>query len=145
MRARLPLDSRPVFRKRRARTVRLEVREAFAAFHRTVDLVEEAKRRLTAAAPGGRSAGIPLAEALSGFEEGLREAASTMAGWRLAELEDVWSMCSAGLDESRQSVERLRLGQAPDGYEQLYGGLADLMEPLDPFAAGLRRFRALGL
>jgi hypothetical protein len=145
MRSRLPLDSPPVFRKRRVRTVRPEIREAFEAFRRSVDLVEEAKRRLAAAAPGGRSAGIPLAEALSGFEEGLREASSMITGWRLAELEDVWSMCSTGLDESLRRAERLRLGEAPDGYEQLYGGLADLMEPLDEFAAGLGRFRALGL
>jgi hypothetical protein len=133
-----------VFRKRRARTVRPEVREAFGAFRRTVDLVEEAKGRLAAAAPGGRSVGIPLAEALSAFEEGLREATSTMADWRLAELEGVWSTCSTGLDESLRRAERLRLGEAPDGYEQLYGGLADLMDPLDAFAAGLRGFRALG-
>ena len=134
-----------MFRKRRVRTVRPEIRESFAAFRRTVDLVEEAKRRLAAAAPWGRSVGIPLAEALSAFEEGLREAASTMAGWQLAGLEDIWSTCSTGLDESLQRAERLRLGEAPVGYEQLYGGLAELMDPLDAFAGGLRRFRALGL
>jgi len=134
-----------VFHRRRARRLRPELREGFGAFRRTVDLVEEAKRRLAAAAPGGRSIGIPLAEALSGFEDGLREAASTMADWRLAELEEVWSTCSTGLDESLRRAERLRLGEAPDGYEQLYGGLADLMDPLDAFAGGLHRFRALGL
>jgi hypothetical protein len=139
------LDSRPVFRKRRSPSLGPEVRDAFEAFRRSVNLIEAAKRRLAAAAPGGRSAGIPLAEALSGFEEGVREAASTMGGWRVAELEDVWSVCSTGLDESLRRAERLRLSESPEGYEQLYGALADLMDPLDAFAAGLRRFRALGL
>ena len=134
-----------MFRRRRTPTVRPEVREAFEGFRRTVDLVEEAKRRLAGAAPGGRSAGTPLAEALSGFEVGLRAAAGAMADWRVAELDDAWAACSAGLDESLRRAERLRLGEAPDGYEQLYGSLADLMDPLESFALALQRFRSVGL
>jgi hypothetical protein len=133
-----------VFRKRRS-PPRPEVLEAFEAFRQTVDLVEDAKGRLAAAAPGGRRVGIALAEALSGFEEGLRASASAMADWRLAEVEDVWSACSAALDESLRRAERLRLGEVPEGYEQLYGTLADLMDPLDAFAAALQRFRAIRL
>jgi hypothetical protein len=133
-----------VFRKRRAPIVGPEVREAFEAFRRTVDLIEDAKRRLAAAAPGGRSAGIPLAEALAGFEEGLREASSAMADWQVAEVAEVWSVCSAGVAESARRADRLRLGPAPDGYEQLYGALADLMDPLQAFVAALRRFRSIG-
>jgi hypothetical protein len=140
-----PLDSRAVFRRRRTSTVRPEVRQAFEAFRHTVGLVEDAKRRLAAVAPGGRSTGIPLAEALSGFEEGLREAARRMAEWREVEVEEVWGACSAAVEESARRAERLRLGEAPEGYEQLYGSLADLMDPLEPFAAALRRFRSLGL
>jgi hypothetical protein len=139
------LDSRAVFRRRRASTVRPEVLEAFEAFRRSVGLVEDAKRRLAAAAPGGRSTGIPLAEALAGFEEGLREASSAMADWRVAEVEEVWSVCSAAVAESAKRAERLRLGDVPDGYEHLYGALADLMDPLEAFAAPLRRFRSIGL
>jgi hypothetical protein len=141
----MPLDSPAVFRKRGRRIAGPHPREAFVAFRRTVDRVEEAKRRLAAAAPGGRSAGIPLAEALSGFEGELREAVSAMPEWRLADLEDVWAMCSAGLEESLRRTEVLRLGEAPEGYEHLYGSLADLMDPLDAFAVALRRFRSSGL
>jgi hypothetical protein len=110
-----------------------------------VNLVEEAKRRLAGAAPGGRSAGVPLAEALLGFEEGLRAATEAMADWGVAELEDVWEACSAGLDESLRRAERLRLGEVPVGYEQLYGSLADLMDPFESFALALQRFRSVGL
>ena len=107
--------------------------------------MERAKRRLAAAAPGGRSTGLALAEALAGFEEGLGEARSAMAGWRLPEVEEEWSGCSAAVHEALRRAERLRLGNVPEGYEQLYGVLGDLMDPLEAFAAALRRFRALGL
>jgi hypothetical protein len=140
-----PLDSRAVFRKRRTSAVRPEVLEAFRAFRGTVALVEEAKRRLAAAAPGGRLAGVPLADALAAFDEGLGEASSAMARWRVAEVEEVWSVCSAAVAESARRAERLRLGDAPDGYEQLYGTLEDLMDPLESFAAALQSFRSIGL
>lgn len=102
-------------------------------------------RSLAAAAPSGRRPGLPLAEALSGFERGLAGAAGGMASWRLAEVEEAWRACRAGLDEASARAERLRLGDAPDGYEQLYGTLADLMEPLEAFSVAVGRFRALGV
>jgi hypothetical protein len=134
-----------MFRRRRASTVRPEVLKAFEAFQRSVDLIEDAKGGLAAAAPGGRSAGVPLAQALAGFEEGLRGASSAMPDWRVAEVEEVWSVCSAGVTESARRADRLRLGDAPEGYEQLYGALANLMDPLEAFAAALQRFRSMGL
>jgi hypothetical protein len=134
-----------MLRKRRASHARPEVLRTSQAFRSTLTLVEEAKRRLAAAAPAGRSAGVPLAEALAGFEEGLLAARSTMDGWRAAEVEEVWSGCSAALDESSLRAGRLRLGQPPEGYEQLYGTLGDLMDPLEAFARALDRFRALGV
>jgi hypothetical protein len=105
--------------------------------------VEDAKRRLAAAAPGGRAEGIPLAEALAGFEEGIGEASAQMDAWRVDEVSAVWPDCSRGIDEALRRAERLRLGAAPDGYENLYGVLADLMEPLEVFRDALRRFREL--
>jgi hypothetical protein len=134
-----------VFRKRRPVSVSPQLTEASVAFRRTVDAVEGAKRRLSAAAPGGRSAGVPLAEALAGFEEGLGEARAIMPGWRVPEMQDEWSGCSAAVDEVLDRAKRLRLGAVPEGYEQLYGILGDLMDPLDAFARPFRRFRALGL
>ena len=121
-----------------------EVLVASKAFDTTVAFVEEARRRLVAAAPVGRSAGAPLAGALAGFEEGLRAAAATMDSWRTDELEDVWAACSEALDESLRLAEALRLGQVPEGYEQLYGTLGDLMDPLQAFANAFERFRELG-
>jgi hypothetical protein len=125
--------------------VSADLRVAFEGFLRVLASVEAAKAQLAAAAPGGRSVGIPLAEALASFEEGLREAVTAMPSWRVREAEDVWTTCAAALTESARRAERLRLGEAPDGYEQLYGTLADLMDPLEAFALGLRRFRSLGL
>jgi hypothetical protein len=108
-------------------------------------LVERAKASLAAAAPGGRTLGLPLAEALAGFEQYLREARQAMPAWRMAEMEETWQLSAAALDESSRRAEALRLGQAPSGYEQLYTVLADLMEPLDSFGAALSRFRDLGV
>ena len=88
--------------------------------------------------------GTPLAEALAGFEEGLREAEGEMPQWRVLEVEDAWLLCLEALEESGRRAARLRLGDVPDGYEQLYGSLGDLMEPLEAFARALARFRELG-
>src|SRR5436309_2337850 len=106
--------------------------------------VEEAEQSLASAAPGGRSAGVPLAEALAGFERCLREASASMASWRRPELEASWNACRQGLDEADRRAERFRLGEAPGGYEELYGELGDLIDPLDAFASAVERFRELG-
>jgi len=110
-----------------------------------VAAVEEAKEALAAAAPGGRSSGAPLAEALAAFDECLGEARGSMPSWRRPGLDEVWGACRRGLEEAMRRAERFRLGDTPEGYEQLYGELADLMEPLDAFAVALDRFHELGL
>lgn len=134
-----------MFRRRKARpAVSAELRDLFVSFRRTVAAVEAAKRSLAAAAPHGRSPGVPLAEALAGFEEGLREASASMASWRRPEVEKEWHACSEGLDEALRRAERLRLGAAPEGYEHLYGELEDLMDPLEAFASAVERFRQVG-
>jgi len=114
-------------------------------FRRTLAVVEEAKAGLAAAAPRRRGAGAPLAEAMAAFDQGLREAEAEMPGWRQPEVEDVWSRCQAAVREAAAKAERFRLADPPEGYEALYGELADLMEPLDAFGAALERFRELGL
>jgi hypothetical protein len=121
-----------------------QIEESFVAFGPCLDLVERGKASLAAAAPGGRAEGLALAEALAGFEEYLRRAGQAMPPWRIEEMEESWLLCAAGLDESSRRADRLRLGEAPSGYEQLYTVLADIMEPLDAFAAALRRFRDFG-
>jgi exonuclease VII small subunit len=135
-----------VFRRRKLRRdVSPDLREAFVRFRRTVAAVEEAKETLAAAAPRGRSSGVPLAEALAAFEQGLRDASASMPSWRRPEVENVWRACGQGLEEASRGAEGFRMAEMPKGYEQLYGELADLMEPLDAFAAALERFRDLGL
>lgn len=101
--------------------------------------VEEAKSWLASAAPAGRAAGRPLAEAVAGFEDGLRRAADLMAPWRVSATEVEWVRCSSALEESARRAERLRLEAYPDGYEQLYGMLGDVMEPLDAFVVARDR------
>jgi hypothetical protein len=135
-----------VFRSRKPKPdVRADLRDAFVRFRQTVAAVEAAKESLAAAAPTGRSAGVPLAEALAGFDQGLREASASMPGWRRPEVEEAWSSCRRALEEAGRRADRLRVGDAPEGYEALYGELGDLMEPLDAFAAALERFREHGL
>jgi hypothetical protein len=107
--------------------------------------VDEAKGTLASAAPGGRSAGVLLAEALAGFEQGLREAYASAPSWRLPEVMEAWNVCRASLEEAGRRAERFRLGDPPESYGQLYGELGDLMEPLDAFADAFERFRELGV
>ncbi len=107
-------------------------------------MVEQAKASLAAAAPGGRVHGVPLAEALAGFEAALGEARRVLPAWRAAEVEEAWLRCAAGAEEASRRAQALKFGEAPSGYEQLYTVLADLMEPLEAFAVALNRFRRLG-
>jgi hypothetical protein len=111
-----------------------------------VRLVEDAMEALVAARPSGRGPGVPAAEAVAGFEEGIRAARETMSGWRSSDVEvdvdvDAWRACLAGLDEASRRAERLRLEPPPEGYEELYGALGDLLEPLEVFAHTLDRLR----
>jgi hypothetical protein len=112
-------------------------------FLQTLAIVEQGKAALAAAAPSGRRAGIPLAEALAAFEQGLRDALASMSAWRRPEVEGEWTACQEGLEGATRRAEALRLGEAPGGYEGLYGQLGDLMEPLDPFGDALERFQQL--
>jgi hypothetical protein len=120
------------------------LRHAFQAFRTTVDRMERAKASLVSAAPGQRGSDVPLAEALFGFELGLAEASAGMLAWRVPEVDEAWWRCREGLDEATRRAESLRLEGSPQGYEELAGVLADLLEPLQPFAEALQRFRELG-
>jgi len=133
-----------VFRRRRSEATR-EVADAFVGFVRTVERIERAKASLLAAVPGGRGGGLAPAEALAGFEAGLLDARREMDGWRAADLEMDWERCSIGLEEASRRAEHLRLKASPEGYEQLYGTLADLLDPLEAFVLALERFDELGL
>jgi hypothetical protein len=133
-----------VFRRRRPPIgLQPDLRRAFEAFRLTLGEVEEAKRALAAAAPGGRTAGVPVAGALAAFEEGLARARASMQEWRRPEVDAAWSACTEGLEEAARRAEELRLGGTVEGYEQLYGRLADLIEPLDAFGVALDRFSRL--
>jgi hypothetical protein len=108
-----------------------------------VRLVEDAMEALIAARPSGRGPGVPAAEAVAGFEEGIRAARETMSEWRSSDVDVdyAWRACLAGLDEASRRAERLRLESAPAGYEELYGALGDLLDPLEVFAHTLDRLR----
>jgi len=108
---------------------------------RAVEEVERAKAALVSAAPRGRSAGVPLAEALAGFEAHLREARSLVAkagdGWGNADRD----ACERAIEEALQVAQWLRMDASPGGYETLYPILADAMRRLEVFDEVLRRRR----
>jgi hypothetical protein len=120
--------------------------ESHRAFGRTLGYVESAKAALADAAPGHRSRGVPLAGALLRFDEGLSEATASMDAWRHPLVDREWTACRSALTESGRLAEHLRMGEAPAGYEALYGALGDVMAPLDgAFDAAVERFQVLGL
>jgi len=108
---------------------------------RAVEAVERAKAALASAAPRGRSAGVPLAEALAGFETHLRDARSLVAkdgdSWGDADRD----ACERAIDEALRVAQWLRMDASPGGYETLYPILADAMRPLEVFDEVLRRRR----
>jgi hypothetical protein len=131
--------------RRRNRHIPSDLARAHEAFIRNARMVEEAKRALVAAAPSGRRAGSPLAEAVAAFDSGLAEAQESIASWRHQALEAEWAACLAALRTSAGMAEAVRLGEAPQGYERLYGVLGDVIEPLDAYERAAERFRELGL
>jgi hypothetical protein len=130
-------------RRLRRRRLPPELREAFASFRQVVALVERAKDALTAAVPSTRTAGLPLPDALSEFEEDLRLARDRMSEWRRPELEASWLACASAIDEALASAERLRI-EAPHiaGFEGVIGALDGLLAPLDRFDVAFVAFRA---
>lgn len=127
----------------RRRRLPPELRDAFENFRIVVALVERAKDALTAAVPSTRTAGLPLPDALSEFEEDLRRARDRMNGWRRPEVEASWLACAAAIDEALASAERLRV-EAPElaGFEGVIGALGGLLAPLDRFEEAFAAFRA---
>ncbi len=113
---------------------------ALDGFELTVRHLERAKEALAAAAPRGRSAGVPLAEAVAAFESALADADASMVAWQ-DQGPEVGERCRRAIGESRRLAERLRLEEPPDGYERLYVVLGDIMDPLDAFAEALGRLR----
>jgi len=128
----------------RRRNLPEHLREPYRAFGALVPPLERAKAALTGSVPGTRLPGRPLAETLLQFEEGLREVAGGMHGWRAPEVEEAWLVASTGLDEARSLAERVRVEAPPPvGFEGLIGLIGDLLAPLEAFAAAEERFREL--
>jgi hypothetical protein len=103
-----------------------------------------AEAALTGSVPGTRLPGRPLAEALSEFEDGLREVRDGMDAWRSPDIEPEWGACSRGLDEALALADRVRTeGAQPEGFEGLIGLIGDLLVPLDAFERASDRLREL--
>jgi len=131
----------PPFRRSRGQASP-DALEALGAFDVTLRLVEEAKTALLATVRTGRAQGIPLAEGVAAFEDGLHRAAASMGAWRSPPAESVRGACDAALRESLRRAERLRLEGSPRIYEELIAALDELIEPLEPFADASARLRS---
>ena len=135
-----------MFRSRRPRVHRdlpEDLRRAIGVFGQTIEVLEWGKASLISAAPRGRGPGRPLAEALLGFEQSVKDAEALLPEWNVEPLGDAWRGCRSALAEAARRAEALRLGEPPDGYERLYGMLGDLLEPLEAFGIAADRLRAM--
>ena len=114
------------------------------AFEDLLPPLRRAEAALTESVPGTRLPGRPLAEALSEFEDGLREVRDGMDAWRSPDVEPEWEACSRGLDEALALADRVRTqGTQPEGFEGLIGLIGDLIAPLDAFERASGRLREL--
>jgi hypothetical protein len=114
------------------------------AFDDLLSPLGHAEAALTGSVPGTRLPGRPLAEALSEFEDGLREVRDGMDAWRSPDVEPEWVACSRGLDEALALAARVRTeGAQPEGFEGLIGLIGDLLAPLDAFEGASARFGEL--
>ena len=104
--------------------------EALERLRLVAGLADQAKEALLTAVPRGRGPGAPIAEALASFEEHLRVARESLGGWPPAEEAERLALAGA-LDESLNRAETLRLEASPEGYEELYALLGEILDPLD--------------
>ena len=115
-------------------------REAFEA---ALGLVERAKEALVDAVPRARRPGLPLAEALFEFEEGLRGAALLADRWWHPSVDAWWRACRDGIAEALARSERLHV-EAPElSFEELAFTAQDLIAPLEPFEGAARSVEEL--
>jgi hypothetical protein len=105
--------------------------------------IQEAKATLLLGIPSGRTPQLPLAEALAGFELGLREARAEMSAWRVPEVETEWTACVTAVERALERAERLRLEVTTDAYEHLVPWLDEILEPLAAFGRAEARFTSL--
>lgn len=130
----------PPFRGRSPDPEIARIRRAFAEL---ADGLEAAQRALLAAIPTARDPGVPLAEAIAGFERGLEEVASLMPAWRGEPALPLWETCRKALEEARVKAERLRLDPADPGFEALNARIGDVLGPLEAFADAERALRRM--
>lgn len=114
--------------------------ETYRAFAAVAARLERAKEDLLRAIPAARAPGVPLAEALLAFRQGLDEAAEEMDGWRDPVVEGEWARCADGVARARAAEERLRLSSPPLAHDALLFAIQDLIAPLEPFEDAARRF-----
>ena len=128
----------------RRRRLPAELEEPYRAFADVVAIVERSKLGLTKVVPTTRLPGVPLTEALLGFEAMLREASDLMPSWRCAPTDEAWIAADEGLREALRRAERLR-EEAPDlgSFEELIWAVDELLAPLEGFETGVERFRSL--
>lgn len=130
-----------MFRRRRLPP---ELEVPHAVFAEVLAEVEPAKEALTECMPTTRMPGRPLPDALLEYGSRLERARIRMPDWRCAPVDREWVACDHGLREALSLARRLR-EEAPDlgGFEGLLGTVEALMDPLTPFEAAERAFRAL--
>jgi len=120
----------------RRRTPDPAVAEARAAFRRVTALLDSAQRSLLAAVPTSRDPGVPLAEAIAAFLDGLTAADEAMTGWRAEPTQALWERCRSSLLEARAKADKLgrTAGGSPLDFESLNARLGEVLSPLEEFA-----------
>jgi hypothetical protein len=120
-----------VFRaKREKRSASNRSLESLEPLRLMVEQVDQAKEALLTAVPRGRGPGAPIAEALASFEEYLRAARGSLER-RPPAAEAEGRALTVAIDESLRRAEALRLDASPEGYEELYALLGEILDPLD--------------
>lgn len=103
--------------------------------------LDAAQRALLAAIPTARDPGVPLAQAIAAFEEGLREAETLMPPWRTPGTQASHDRCAQALVQARREAERLRLEPGRLEFEALNARIGDVLHPLEVFADAERALR----
>ena len=130
-----PDTLRLVFRKKRRAS------PALGPFLTMAAALDAAQRALLAAIPTSRDVGVPLAEALAGFDRELRRAEHLMPAWQNPQTDPWHRRCDAAIVETRLEADRLRLEPGRLEFEMLNARIGDVLHPLEVFADAERALR----
>lgn len=122
-----------------------ELAQAWDAFRRQAERVQDARRVVMSCLPVGRVDPAPVPVGLDVLRDELLALRPDLGTWRRDEVEKSWRACEESLDEALAAISgAARVARESTELEELLGAVADVLEPLgDAWSAAERQWLSL--